>query len=56
MREASDLHETSLFTILIFKNRCKRFVDFFFLRSRLDETTVGPLIPAIDNRKKRLLF
>ena len=49
MREASDLHKTSLFTILIFRNRQKRFV-IFFLRSRLDETTVGPLIPAIDNR------
>ena len=29
----------------------KTLRGFFFLRSRLDETTVGPLIPAIDNKE-----
>ena len=48
MREASDLHETWLFTLLVFRNRWNASW-IFFLRSRLDETTVGRLIPAIDN-------
>ena len=48
MREASDLHKTLLFTVLIFKHRWTCFVDFYLLRSRQDKTSVGPLIPSTD--------